>query len=168
MPATQEVSLNCGLDTVAWIEQGLVNQVVADAIAADDAREVLPGSALPALLEHADRKYTVFVNGAPQEFQEDDVERVKILPEIRITVDAEDLVERLASAVEARSRSEREAFVGVITSLASALEGGWIAPGALIVWEESAEAAPEPPEGLRLLDRRAQGGSQLLILRAEG
>ena len=30
VPATQEVSLNCGLDTVAWIEQGLVNQVVAD------------------------------------------------------------------------------------------------------------------------------------------
>ena len=36
--------------------------------------------------------------------------------------DTEDLVERLVRAVDARTRSEREAFVGVITSLASALE----------------------------------------------
>jgi len=29
-PVTQEVSLNCGLDVVAWIKEGLVNQAVAD------------------------------------------------------------------------------------------------------------------------------------------
>ncbi|MBI2437974.1 MAG: hypothetical protein HYV36_04075 [Lentisphaerae bacterium] len=30
VPVTQEVSLDCGLDTVGWIEAGLVDQVVAD------------------------------------------------------------------------------------------------------------------------------------------
>ncbi|MEM6440213.1 MAG: 16S rRNA (guanine(966)-N(2))-methyltransferase RsmD [Pseudomonadota bacterium] len=53
-------------------------------------------------------------------------------------------------------------------ALASALDGGWIAPGALVVWEEAAEATPEPPTASTVLDRRAQGGSQLLILRADG
>lgn len=48
-------------------------------------------------------------------------------------------------------------------ALAAALAGGWIAPGALIVWEEGAEIAP--PEGLELLDRRRYGETSLAILR---
>lgn len=50
-------------------------------------------------------------------------------------------------------------------ALASALEGGWIAPDALIVWEESVR--PLPPPGLRQLDQRRYGDTLLTILRAE-
>ena len=42
------------------------------------------------------------------------------------------------------------------------LAGGWIAPGALIVWEESAAIAP--PEGLRLLDARRYGDTVIHML----
>lgn len=50
-------------------------------------------------------------------------------------------------------------------ALASALAGGWIAPGALVVWEES--APPLPPPGLGLLDQRSYGGTVITLLRHE-
>ena len=46
-------------------------------------------------------------------------------------------------------------------ALSAALEGGWIAPGALVVWEES--AAVVPPAGLRLLDERRYGDTVIRI-----
>ncbi len=50
-------------------------------------------------------------------------------------------------------------------ALASALQGGWIAPGALVVWEES--TPPLPPAGLSLLDQRSYGGTVITLLRYE-
>lgn len=50
-------------------------------------------------------------------------------------------------------------------ALAAALAGGWLAPGALIVWEES--VAPLSPAGLSLLDQRRYGGTVITLLRAE-
>ena len=49
-------------------------------------------------------------------------------------------------------------------ALASALEGHWLATGALIVWEEG--SAPVPPEGMVLLDQRRYGDTIVTILRA--
>jgi 16S rRNA (guanine966-N2)-methyltransferase len=49
-------------------------------------------------------------------------------------------------------------------ALASALKGGWLAPGALIVWEEAGPMMPLP--GLTLLDRRTYGGTAVTLLRA--
>jgi len=46
-------------------------------------------------------------------------------------------------------------------ALSAALEGGWIAPGALVVWEESAVVVP--PAGLRLLDERRYGDTVIRI-----
>ena len=48
-------------------------------------------------------------------------------------------------------------------ALAAALEGGWIAPGALIVWEEN--AAITPPPQTELLDSRTYGDTTLSLLR---
>ena len=48
-------------------------------------------------------------------------------------------------------------------ALTSARIGGWIAEGALIVWEENAEAAP--PEGFEKLDARRYGDTWLTFLR---
>lgn len=50
-------------------------------------------------------------------------------------------------------------------ALASALAGGWLAPGALVVWEES--AAPLPPPGLTQIDQRRYGDTLVTLLRAE-
>lgn len=47
-------------------------------------------------------------------------------------------------------------------ALAAAFEGGWLAPGALVVWEESAAAVPPPP--LALLDERRYGDTVIRIL----
>lgn len=47
---------------------------------------------------------------------------------------------------------------------AAALEGGWLADGALVIWEESAQ--PEPPAGLRLLDARRRGAASVCIFEA--
>jgi 16S rRNA (guanine966-N2)-methyltransferase len=47
---------------------------------------------------------------------------------------------------------------------ASAQDGGWLAPGATIVWEE--EAPPLPPPGFELLDERRYGGTSISLLRA--
>ncbi|MBC7165634.1 MAG: 16S rRNA (guanine(966)-N(2))-methyltransferase RsmD [Roseovarius sp.] len=49
-------------------------------------------------------------------------------------------------------------------ALAGALAGGWIAPGALIVWEES--AAISPPEGLRRIEERRYGATVICFLEA--
>ena len=51
-------------------------------------------------------------------------------------------------------------------ALASARDGGWLAPGALVCWEEAAEAAVAPPEGFEILDERRYGAAALRILRA--
>lgn len=48
-------------------------------------------------------------------------------------------------------------------ALASAQAGDWIAPGALIVWEEATPMMPPP--GLTLLDRRSYGGTTVTLLR---
>ncbi|MFB9150682.1 16S rRNA (guanine(966)-N(2))-methyltransferase RsmD [Roseovarius ramblicola] len=47
-------------------------------------------------------------------------------------------------------------------ALAAALAGGWIAPDALIVWEESAPITP--PEGLRLIEERRYGDTVIRFL----
>jgi 16S rRNA (guanine966-N2)-methyltransferase len=49
-------------------------------------------------------------------------------------------------------------------ALAAAGSGGWLAPGALVVWEEA--AAPAPPPGLTLLDARRYGDTMISLLRA--
>ena len=49
-------------------------------------------------------------------------------------------------------------------ALASALAGGWIAPGALIVWEERAPMVP--PKGFALAEHRKYGQSHITILTA--
>lgn len=47
-------------------------------------------------------------------------------------------------------------------ALHSAVQGGWIAAGALIIWEES---TPQPaPEGFAVLDRRKYGDSHVTFL----
>ncbi|MCY1126707.1 16S rRNA (guanine(966)-N(2))-methyltransferase RsmD [Frigidibacter sp. RF13] len=48
-------------------------------------------------------------------------------------------------------------------ALASCLAGGWLAKGALIVWEES--APPIPPVDLEPLDQRRYGDTIVTILR---
>ena len=49
-------------------------------------------------------------------------------------------------------------------ALASAREGGWLAPGATVVWEESTPQIA--PEGFTLLDQRRYGESRVTILQA--
>ena len=49
-------------------------------------------------------------------------------------------------------------------AIAAALQGGWIAPGALVVWEESADVSP--PDGLALLDERRYGDTVVHLLEA--
>jgi len=51
-------------------------------------------------------------------------------------------------------------------ALASCLQGGWVAPGAMIVWEES--QAPNPPEGFQQIDQRRYGATLVTLLRANG
>lgn len=48
-------------------------------------------------------------------------------------------------------------------ALLSCLAGDWLAPGALIVWEES--AAPKPPAPLEPLDQRRYGETLVTLLR---
>lgn len=51
-------------------------------------------------------------------------------------------------------------------AIASARDGDWLEPGALIVLEEAADAELVLPEGFEELERRAYGETQVLILRA--
>lgn len=51
-------------------------------------------------------------------------------------------------------------------ALASALAGGWIKPGALIVWEES--APPNLPAPCRALDQRRYGDTVITIAELAG
>ncbi len=52
-------------------------------------------------------------------------------------------------------------------ALHSALTGGWLVPGAIVVLEERADIAVDLPQGLLLLDKRKGGEGQILILRYE-
>jgi 16S rRNA (guanine966-N2)-methyltransferase len=49
-------------------------------------------------------------------------------------------------------------------ALASAAAGGWLAPGALTILEESAAAEVAPPPGFALLDRRSYGDTVVYFL----
>ncbi|MCB2124572.1 MAG: 16S rRNA (guanine(966)-N(2))-methyltransferase RsmD [Rhodobacteraceae bacterium] len=49
-------------------------------------------------------------------------------------------------------------------ALGSLAEGHWLAPGALIVWEEG--TPPLPPEGFTLLDQRRYGDTIITLLKA--
>lgn len=49
-------------------------------------------------------------------------------------------------------------------ALASCLAGGWIAPGATVVWEEA--AAPLPPPGLTVTGQRRYGDTVVTLMRA--
>ena len=49
-------------------------------------------------------------------------------------------------------------------ALASAIKSGWIAPGAVVVWEES--SAVNPPPGFSRLDQRRYGDTTITVLRA--
>ena len=50
-------------------------------------------------------------------------------------------------------------------ALASLAEGGWLAAGALVIFEEAAKAELAIPDSFELLDSREYGDTQLLILR---
>ncbi|MEZ5844074.1 MAG: 16S rRNA (guanine(966)-N(2))-methyltransferase RsmD [Hyphomicrobiaceae bacterium] len=50
-------------------------------------------------------------------------------------------------------------------AMRSALEGGWLAPGAVVVVEESAESPFTPPSPLVEVDRRTWGGTVVVIAR---
>ncbi len=49
-------------------------------------------------------------------------------------------------------------------ALASARDGGWLRPGALVLWEEAASAALEIPAQFTEIDRRAYGGTEVRFL----
>ena len=50
-------------------------------------------------------------------------------------------------------------------ALVSARAGGWLAPDALIVVEEAADAAFQPPEGFTEIERRRYDDTELIFLR---
>jgi 16S rRNA (guanine966-N2)-methyltransferase len=52
-------------------------------------------------------------------------------------------------------------------ALASAREGGWLAPGALVVVEEETSAAFKPPDGFEELERRDYDDTQFTFLRVK-
>lgn len=49
-------------------------------------------------------------------------------------------------------------------ALAACIVGGWLAPEALVIWEESADILA--PAGFTTLDQRKYGGTKISILRA--
>jgi 16S rRNA (guanine966-N2)-methyltransferase len=51
-------------------------------------------------------------------------------------------------------------------ALVAARDGGWLAPSALAVVEEAADAEFKPPERFEELERRDYGDTQLIFLRA--
>lgn len=50
-------------------------------------------------------------------------------------------------------------------ALAACKEGGWLAPNALVVWEES--TAPIAPQGFEMLDERKYGDTLVTIMEAK-
>ncbi|TNC71822.1 RsmD family RNA methyltransferase [Rubellimicrobium roseum] len=50
-------------------------------------------------------------------------------------------------------------------ALGAALAGGWLTPGAVVVWEEAEPQMPLP--GTALLDRRSYGGTWITLLGVE-
>ncbi|MGA0539481.1 16S rRNA (guanine(966)-N(2))-methyltransferase RsmD [Neotabrizicola sp. VNH66] len=48
-------------------------------------------------------------------------------------------------------------------ALTSAIEGNWLAPGAMVVWEDG--TAPVPPVGFEVLDQRRYGDTLVTLLR---
>lgn len=53
-------------------------------------------------------------------------------------------------------------------ALTSAIAGGWLTPGAFVVLEERAGVEPDLPVSLAVIDRRAAGDTQLLLMRYTG
>ena len=53
-----------------------------------------------------------------------------------------------------------------VQTLASARDGGWLVPGALLVVEEATASAFRTPEGFEQLERRAYDDTELVFLRA--
>lgn len=51
-------------------------------------------------------------------------------------------------------------------AVAVAVAGGWLAPDALVVWEEAGPV--EPPEGFVLEDHRTYGGTHITVMRFVG
>lgn len=51
-------------------------------------------------------------------------------------------------------------------ALAALVEGGWLAPGALVVVEESAKAEVVAPAGLSVVDERVYGETKVMFLKA--
>jgi 16S rRNA (guanine966-N2)-methyltransferase len=51
-------------------------------------------------------------------------------------------------------------------ALASARDGGWLVPGALVVVEEAVDAGFKAPEGFEELERRAYDDTEFVLLRA--
>ncbi|MGB7271336.1 MAG: RsmD family RNA methyltransferase, partial [Albidovulum sp.] len=49
-------------------------------------------------------------------------------------------------------------------ALAACVLGGWLAPGALVMWEEN--TAPVLPDGFEPLDQRKYGDTLVTIIRA--
>lgn len=49
-------------------------------------------------------------------------------------------------------------------ALAAALRGDWLAPGAMVVWEEG--AAPAVPQGFAMVDQRKYGDTVVTLLKA--
>jgi 16S rRNA (guanine966-N2)-methyltransferase len=52
------------------------------------------------------------------------------------------------------------------TALASALAGGWLVPGALVVVEEEVKAEVPLPEGFELIEERDYGDTKVIFARA--
>jgi 16S rRNA (guanine966-N2)-methyltransferase len=50
------------------------------------------------------------------------------------------------------------------SALAGALKGGWLAPGAVVVWEDG--TPPVPPSGFATLDQRRYGDTLVTLLQA--
>ncbi len=51
-------------------------------------------------------------------------------------------------------------------ALTSLRDGGWLAPGALVIVEETATAQVDPPGGYDVIERRDYGDTQVMFLRA--
>ena len=50
-------------------------------------------------------------------------------------------------------------------AMGDVISGGWLAPGAMVVWEES--VPPAPVAGLTQIDQRKYGDTLVTLLRAD-